>query len=111
MLAVLHGASPNGEMFASDRFMRSRPWKGHLPAHISYLRKVRHPWPLVQWIKTQIFVGHSDGDPTQSSTAPLLVRAGRTMPFRSCRGKLCGHAIDAERRDQGARGTAGRHAV
>src|SRR5438093_1540104 len=35
MLAVLHGASPNGEMFASDRVMRNRPWKGHPPAHIS----------------------------------------------------------------------------
>src|SRR5258705_4558119 len=61
--------------------------------------------------ETHSFIGHSDGDPTQSSTTPLSVRAGRAMPFRPCCGKLCGHAIDAERRDQGARGTAGRHAV
>src|SRR5258707_8963983 len=32
-------------------FMRSRPWKGHLPAHISCVRRIRHAWPLVQWIK------------------------------------------------------------
>src|SRR5258705_930731 len=32
-------------------FMRSRPWKGHLPAHISCLRKVRYSWPLLQWTK------------------------------------------------------------
>src|SRR3981189_1700280 len=51
MLTVFHGASPNGEMFASDRFMRSRPWKGHLPAYISCVGSVRHSLPLVQWIK------------------------------------------------------------
>src|SRR5882757_4955069 len=82
MLAVVHGASPNGGMFASDRVMRNRPWKGHPPDHISCLRKVRHSWPLVQWIKTHSFSGHSDGDPAQSSTTPLSVRAGRAMPFR-----------------------------
>src|SRR4030081_50782 len=31
--------------------MRSRPWKGHLTAHISVLGKVRPPLPLVQWIR------------------------------------------------------------
>src|ERR1700675_1438854 len=61
--------------------------------------------------KTHSFFEHSDGDPTQSSTTPLSVRAGRAAPFRPCCGKLCGHAIDAERRDQGTRVTAGRHAV
>jgi hypothetical protein len=30
--------------------------------------------PLVQWIKTHSFIGHSDGGPTQSSTTPLSVR-------------------------------------
>src|ERR1700687_4788937 len=33
MLTVFHGASPDGEMFASN--LSSRPWKDHLPAHIS----------------------------------------------------------------------------
>jgi hypothetical protein len=35
ILTVFHGISPDGETFTGDRFMRSRPWKGHLPAHIS----------------------------------------------------------------------------
>src|ERR1700726_2966209 len=39
MLPVFHGLSPDGEMFASDRFTRGRPWKGHLPAHISRVRR------------------------------------------------------------------------
>src|SRR6267154_4023352 len=38
--------------------MPSRPWKGHLPAHISCLRKVRHSRPLAQWIKTHSFIEH-----------------------------------------------------
>src|SRR5882672_8282493 len=62
MLAVLHGASPDSEMFASDRFMPNRPWKGHLPAHISCLRKVRHSWPLLQWMK-----------PTASLDIPMVI--------------------------------------
>src|ERR1700732_790401 len=111
MLAVLHGASPNGEMFASDRFMGSRPWKDHLPAHISCLPRVHHSLPLVQWLKTHSFIGHSDGHPAQSSTTPLSVCSGRAMPFRPCCRKLCGHPIDAERWDQGTRGTAGHKAV
>src|SRR5258708_4849574 len=111
MLAIFHVASPEGEMFASDRFMRSRPWKDHLPAHISWVRKVRQSLPLVQWIKTHSFIGHSDGHPAQSSTTPLSVCSGRARPFWPCCGKLCRHAIDAEWRDQGTRGTAGRHAV
>src|SRR3979411_1560312 len=61
--------------------------------------------------KTHDFIGHSDGQPTQSSTTPLSVCSGRAVPFRPCCGKLCRHAIDAERRDQGARGTAGPNAV
>src|ERR1700726_3557997 len=111
MLAVFHGLSPDREVFASHRFMSCQPWKGHLPAHISCVRKVRQSLPLVQWIKTHSFIGHSDGHPAQSSTTPLLVCFGRAMPFRSCCGKLCRHAIDAERRNQGTRGTDGRHAV
>src|SRR5258707_6039438 len=43
-------------------FMRSRPWKGHLPAHISCLRKVRHSWPLLQWMK-----------PTASLDIPMAI--------------------------------------
>src|SRR5258707_311967 len=43
-------------------FMRSRPWKGHLPAHISCLRKVRHSWPLLQWMK-----------PTASLDIPMVI--------------------------------------
>src|SRR3979409_248840 len=34
--------------------MRSRPWKGHLTAHISALGKVRAPLPLVQWIRRTV---------------------------------------------------------
>jgi hypothetical protein len=51
MLTVFHGASPDREMFANRRFISSRPWKRHLPPHISCVRKVRHSWPSVQWVK------------------------------------------------------------
>src|SRR6202022_648484 len=103
MLPILHVASPNGEMFACDRCAAD---------HGKIIRRrisrvcgqVRHSWPWVQWINAQL-IGHSDGGPAESPTTPLSVRAGRAMPFRPCCGKLCGHAIDAERWDQGARGT------
>src|SRR6202795_1128634 len=78
---------------------------------LSCVRKVRYAWPLVEWIKTHSFTGHSDGHPAQSSTTPISVCSGRAMPFRPCCAKLCRHAIDAQRRDQGARGTAGHPAV
>src|ERR1700730_9138444 len=73
--------------------------------------EVRHSLPLVQWLKTHSFIGHSDGHPAQFSTTPLSVCFGRAMPFRPCCGNLRRHAIDAERRDQGARGAAGHNAV
>src|SRR5258708_7756386 len=73
--------------------------------------RLRHSLPLVQWLKTHSFIGHSDGHPAQFSTTPLSVCFGRAMPFRPCCGKLCRHPIDAERWDQGARGTAGYNAV
>jgi hypothetical protein len=47
MLTVFHGASPDRDILANGRLISSRPWKGHLPPHISYVRKVRQSWPSV----------------------------------------------------------------
>src|SRR5258708_31975558 len=86
MLTIFHGASPDSEMFASDWFISTKPWKGQLPPHISCVRRVRHFLPLVQWIKTHSFIGHSDGHPAQFATTTSSVCSGRAMP---CCGKLC----------------------
>jgi hypothetical protein len=39
-IAFRSGASPYREMFANDRFMRSRPWQGELTVHIYRVQKV-----------------------------------------------------------------------